>query len=296
MTLMKVCLTPWRMAVVLAFSALLLGIPAAVASSAATSIGYVALGNLSASPSPVDVYLYSAGDSTAQLVEDSVAYGTILPYQQVNAGNYTVKMRTAGSSPTSTPAWSVSLTVKPDGAYIVAPLRTTSTAGALEVIDTDLTAPKGEAFLQVIQADLDQPKVTFHCSCGGPGAKGDIVTDAAPGSVSKQAGIPPGPWIMTATGTTANVSRSVPLTAGQVHTEIVIKSSTGGIQIEDLLDAAAPGTAPTGGVSTGLGGTASHGPGSPLPWLAVIGAGVLIALAGGLRLSAGRLRRLTARG
>jgi LPXTG-motif cell wall-anchored protein len=36
-----------------------------------------------------------------------------------------------------------------------------------------------------------------------------------------------------------------------------------------------------GGASTGFGGTASHGPGSPLPWLAVIGAGVLLVLTGG---------------
>ena len=32
------------------------------------------------------------------------------------------------------------------------------------------------------------------------------------------------------------------------------------------------------------GGTAPHGPGSPLPWLVVIGAGSLLALTGGLRL------------
>jgi Domain of unknown function (DUF4397) len=31
-------------------------------------------------------------------------------------------------------------------------------------------------------------------------------------------------------------------------------------------------------------GTAPHGPGSPLPWLVVIGAGSLLALTGGLRL------------
>ena len=34
-----------------------------------------------------------------------------------------------------------------------------------------------------------------------------------------------------------------------------------------------------GGVGTGFGGTAPHGPGSPLPWLAVIGAGAVLTLA-----------------
>src|SRR5580658_4962049 len=56
---------PWRPAVLLAFSALLVGIPAsASAAPAAPSSGFVALGNLSETPSPVDVYLYSSGDSS----------------------------------------------------------------------------------------------------------------------------------------------------------------------------------------------------------------------------------------
>ena len=46
-------------------------------------------------------------------------------------------------------------------------------------------------------------------------------------------------------------------------------------------------------MNTGFGGTAPHGPGSPIPWLAVIGAGVLLTLTGGVGLGRGRLRRLT---
>jgi hypothetical protein len=42
-------------------------------------------------------------------------------------------------------------------------------------------------------------------------------------------------------------------------------------------------------VSTGFGGTAPRGPGSPVPWIAAIAAGSLLALTGGLRL---RRRRL----
>jgi hypothetical protein len=51
---------------------------------------------------------------------------------------------------------------------------------------------------------------------------------------------------------------------------------------------------PIGGVATGFGGTAPHAPGSPLPWMAVIGAGALLTLTGGLRLRS-ETRRLTAR-
>ena len=61
-----------------------------------------------------------------------------------------------------------------------------------------------------------------------------------------------------------------------------------GLEVVNLEDASGSGKPPLGGVSTGFGGTAPHGPGSPLPWLAVIGAGSLLALSGGLRLRRNR--------
>jgi hypothetical protein len=275
---------PWRPAVLLALSALLVGIPAsASAAPAAANTGFVSLGNLSESPSPVDIYLYSSGNSSPQFVQHDVAYGTILPYQAVSAGGYSVKMRAAGSSASSNPVWSVSLTVKAGGAYTVVPLRSSAQQGQLKVIDNNLTTPKGKSFVRVIQAALNQQQVTFHCSCA-PGDPGNITTDAAPGTVSPQATIPPGTWTMSATGPSAKTSAPVTLTAGTVHTEIVIDAPGGGIQIVNLTDAAGAGQAPTGGVSTGFGGTAPHGAGSPLPWLVLIGGGALLVLAGGERL------------
>ena len=144
--------------------------------------------------------------------------------------------------------------------------------------------------MRVIQATLNQKKVTFYCSCAaGPGY---ITTDAAPGTVSPQTPIPPGTWTMTATGSSAKASLPVTLTAATVHTELVIDTTGGGIQIVNLTDAAGAGQAPTGGASTGFGGTAPHPAGSPLPWLAFIGAGALLTLTGGWRLRRNRLRRL----
>jgi hypothetical protein len=273
----------WRSAVLLAFSALLVGIPASAPASAATSTGWVSLGNLSETPSPVDVYLYSSGDSSPQLVEHDVAYGTLLPYQQVNAGGYSVKMRTAGSSASSNPVWSVSFTVQAGGAYTVVPLRTSAQQGQLKVIDNNLTTPQGKSFVRVIQADINQSQVTFHCSCAA-GAPGNITTDAAPGTVSSQAPIPSGTWTMSATSPTANASVPITLTAGTVHTAIVIAAPSGGIEIVNVLDAAGAGQPPSGGASTGFGGTAPHGASSPLPWLVLIGGGALLAAAGGWRL------------
>jgi serine/threonine protein kinase len=216
----------------------------------AASAGFVSLGNLSESPSPVDVYLYSSGDSSLQFVQHGVAYGTILPYRAVNAGDYSVKMRAAGSSASSNPVWSVSLTVKAGGTYTVVPLRASAHQGQLKVIDNNLTTPKGKSFVRVIQAAVNQQQVTFHCSCA-PGDPGNIATDAAPGTVSPQAPIPSGTWTMSATGPSAKTSLPVTLTAGTVHTEIVIDAPGGGIQIVNLVDAAGARQAPTGGASAG---------------------------------------------
>jgi hypothetical protein len=276
---------PWLSAIFLAFSAVLIAIPASA--SAASSTGFVGLGNLSSSPTPVDIYLYASGDSSPQVVDHAVAYGTILPYKSVDAGDYSVKMRTAGSSSSSNPVWSVNLTVKPGGTYTVVPLRTSAQQGDVKVIDNNLSTPAGKSFVRVIQADIDQQQVTFHCSCA-PGDPGNITTDAAPGSVSPQAPIPSGTWTMSATSGNTKATLPVTLAAGTVHTEIVISAPGGGIKIVNLTDAAGAGQAPTGGVSTGFGGTASHGTGSPLLWLALIGGGAVLLLTGGWSMRRGR--------
>ena len=58
----------------------------------------------------------------------------------------------------------------------------------------------------------------------------------------------------------------------------------------DLADAAGNSAVPTGGVATGFGGTAPHGPPSALPWLVLMAAGGVLAASAGLWLR--RLPRL----
>jgi Domain of unknown function (DUF4397) len=214
-----------------------------------------------------------------------VAYGTVSGYQAVNAGGYTVKMVAAGSSASSKPVFSASVTVQAGRSYTVAALSVTSSGGKLMVLNDSLTTPAGKSLVRVIQASLDQKVVKFYCSCGGY-----ITTNATPGSVGTYQPIPPGNWTMTATGPSAKASLPVTLTADTVHTEVVLDSSGGGIQVVNLLDAAGTGQPPVGGAATGFGGTAPRGPGSPLPWMALIGAGALLALAGGVRLRNGKHR------
>jgi hypothetical protein len=268
---------------VFALAALLFGVTATTSSSfAATSTGWIRLGNLSAKPAPVDMYVYPSGSSTPLIVQHGVDYGTVLAYESVNAGAYSVEIRTAGASATSKAAMTVSLTVQGGRSYTVVPLQANSSGGDLKVLDDELTTPAGKSLVRVIQASFNHKSVTFHCSCAA-GAPGNIVTNASPGTVSAYTPIPPGDWTMTASGSSATASLPVTLTASTVKTEVVVDGPSG-VSIVNLTDAEGTGQPPAGGVSTGFGGTAPQGAPSPLPWLAVIGAGALLSVGTGLRL------------
>jgi len=263
----------------LAASALLLGIPAAAtasASSATTGTGWIRLAHLSPNTPAVDVYLYSFGNSNAQIVLHHVAYGTVSPYEAVTAGDYSVAMRSAGAPASSPAVLSTSVTIKAGHAYTVAGMG--PKAGLrLQVMDDQLTTPSGKGLVRVIQASLKQQ--TVKVTCGGQ----TIVPKATFASVSSYQAIPPGTWTMAAIGSGSTAKEVVPVAAGTVHTLVVLDGANG-LEMVSLVDAAGAGQPPVGGVTTGFGGTAGHGPGSPVPWLALIGAGALATLAGGLGL------------
>ena len=220
---------------------------AASASSSAASTGWIRLGNLTTSP--VDAYVYSSGDPSPQIVLPDLTYGTVSSYQVANAGNYTIKMRSAGSSASSTPVYTASVTVQAGRSYTAAALTVATGGGQATVLDDSLTTPAGKSLVRVIQASLSQKAVKFYCSCGGY-----ITTNAAPGSISAYAPIPPGTWTMTATGHSAKGSLPVTLTTATVHTEIVLDTTGGGIQVVNLLDTAGPGAAKLIGTLSDVGG------------------------------------------
>jgi hypothetical protein len=273
-----------RITMLLAAAALLLGVPAAAvahASSATTGTGWIRLAHLSPNTPAVDVYLYSFGNSNAQIVLHHVAYGTVSPYEAVTAGDYSVAMRAAGTSATSQPVLSTSVTVEANHAYTVAGMGPESGL-RLQVMDDDLTTPSGKALVRVIQASLKQQ--TVKVTCDGK----TIVPKASFASVSSYQAITAGTWTMAAIGSSG--SESYTFAAGTDHTVVVLDGSNG-LDLVNLEDAAGAGKPPAGGVTTGFGGTAGHGPGSPLPWAALIGAGALLALTGGLRSRRRGLRR-----
>ncbi len=275
-----------KLLMLVAASALLLGIPAAAASaSSTTGKGWIRLAHLSPNTPAVDVYLYSFNDSDAMIVLHHVAYGTVSPYESVQAGDYSVAMRAAGASATSQPVLSTSVTIAKGRAYTVAGMGPESGL-RLQVMDDDLSTPSGQALVRVIQASLKQQVVKV--------AVGSTVLASSLkfAAVSPYQAVSPGAATVTLTAGGTNTTSSVTCAAGTVHTFVVLDSASG-LEVVNLEDASGSGKPPSGGVGTGFGGTAPHGPGSPLPWLAAIGAGSLLVLTGGLRLR--RNRQLTAR-
>jgi len=277
-----------RLLMLLAASGLLLGIPAAAtafASSATSGTGWIRLAHLSPNTPAVDVYLYSFDNSKAMIVLHHVAYGTVSPYESVQAGDYSVAMRAAGASATSQPVLSTSVTIAAGHAYTVAGMGPESGL-RLQVLDDKLTAAPGQAEVRVIQASLKQQevKVTLGSTVLAGSLKFGTVSDYQP--------VSPGTHTVTVSAGGTDANSSVTLPAGTVHTLVVLDGASG-LEVVSLEDASGSGKPPLGGVSTGFGGTAPHGPGSPVPWLVAIGAGSLLALTGGLRMR--RNRQLTVR-
>jgi hypothetical protein len=277
-----------RLLMLLAASALLLGIPAAAtayASSATASTGWIRLAHLSPNTPAVDVYLYSFGNSNAMIVLHHVAYGTVSPYESVQAGDYSVAMRGAGASATSQPVLSTSVTIAAGHSYTVAGMGPESGL-RLQVLDDELTTPPGQARVRVIQASLKQQVVSVTVGST------NLASGLKFASVSSYQTVSPGAATVTVTAGGASTKSGVSCAAGTVHTFVVLDGASG-LEVVNLEDASGSGQPPAGGVSTGLGGTAPHGPGSPVPWLVAIGAGCVLALTGGMRLR--RNRQLTAR-
>jgi Domain of unknown function (DUF4397) len=250
--------------------------PAAVQAPAGAGTGWIRLAHLSPNTPAVDVYLYSFGDGTAQLVLHHVGYGDVSPYEAVTVGDYSVAMRLAGAAPTTKPVLSTSVDVEAGNAYTVAGLGPES-ALRLQVLHDELTTAPGQALVRVIQASLKEHVVSV--SLGGQ----VLVSDLAFGTVSSYRSVSPGASTVHVSYSGTDASAIVSLAAGTVHTLVVLDGANG-VTIDNLLDAAGAGVMPSGGAATGLGGTAPRGPSSPLPWTLVILAGVLVALVGGLRL------------
>lgn len=262
--------------------------PAASAASASSGVGYLRLAHLSPNTPAVDVYLYSFRNPSARIVLHHVAYGTVSPYEQVPAGEYTVAMRGAGAGPTTKPVLSTSFNVTAGDAYTVAGMGPNNGL-RLQVIPDRLTAPKGRALVRVIQGSMHQERVTVRLNGK------DVTRRLAFSHVSTYVAVRPGTLRVRAAGATASCTRTVSLTAGSIHTLVVLDTSATALGVTDLMDAQGSQVDPVGGAQTGFGGTAAR-PGAPvLPWVAAAAGGLLAAVGGGLLVSRRRRPALHAR-
>jgi Domain of unknown function (DUF4397) len=254
--------------------------PAALASRAATAgsaaateqVGWIRLAHLSPNAPAVDVYLYSFGNSTAQIVLTHVSYGTVSPFEQVRAGEYTVAMRAAGAPASSKPILSTSVDIAAGHAYTVAGMG--PAAGLrLQVIPGRLRTPAGKALVRVIQASLQQDRVTVTAGAT------TLASNLKFATVSSYIAVKPGTLTVKAAGTSETTTASITLAAGTVHT-FVILDHPGALAIDNLLDAAGAKVAPAGSAQTGFGGTAARSGAALLPWVAAALAGLAAAATG----------------
>jgi Domain of unknown function (DUF4397) len=272
-----------RAALLLAASLLLLAaspVTAAAATAgsgtAAPGTGWIRLAHLSPNTPAVDVYLYSFGNPDARIVLHHVAYGDVSGYLAVPGGEYSVAMRAAGAPATSPPVLSSSTRVSAGAAYTVLAVGPQSDL-RLRIFHDDLTTPTGKALVRVVQASMKRPQVTV--SWGGK----TIASKLPFASVTSYQAVAPGTDTLAVTAGAGDTKSAVTLTSGSIHTLIVLDGPKG-LEIANLEDADGSSQLPAGGAQTGFGGTAPHGPGSPLPWLEVIAGGSVLALGGGLGL------------
>lgn len=277
---MKFRMRSWRAAVLLASLTSFFGISfAAVASAASADTGnggYVRLGNLSETLTPVDIYVVPSSGTT--VVEHNIGYGTVLSALDLPAGTYTVDFRTAGTPASSKPVASAVVSVQAGRFYTVAPIDVTGAGSQRRVVDLPDAAstPAGDASVQAIDAAVQAGPITFNCNYE-PGTDGNILTSAQSGKAATDS-VKAGSWTMTASGSKGTSSINASVAANTDRTEIIL-DTTSGVQILNLLDMVGDQAA-KGGVVTGYG--PPPGPGSPLPWFALIGAGTLLAAGGGL--------------
>src|SRR5215470_3841501 len=202
-------------------------VPAASAATAHhTNSGWIRLAHLSPNTPPVDVYLYSFGNSHAMIVLHHVAYGTVSPYEKVTAGEYTVAMRGVGASPTSQPVLSTSVPITAGNAYTVAGMGPAKGL-RLQVIPDRLTTPPGKSLVRVIQASLHYQKITVDANHRTLAKNIDFA------HVTSYVSTPPGSFDVHFAGMGAKGSSNISLAAGTIHTLVVLDSKNG-LQIANL--------------------------------------------------------------
>jgi Domain of unknown function (DUF4397) len=243
--------------VLLAVSALLLTSAgsAHAASSSAAGSAWLRAAHLSPDTGPVDVWLTPfGGTATGPATLSHVSYGNVSAYRSLPPGFYAVSMRTAGASAGSPALLTGQVQVAAGHAYSVLAVGATN-ALSLHVVADDLTLPRPQrARVRLIQASTVDPALDVSAVQGPMLAQG-----AAYGTVGAYAQVPQGRWTLRIAATDgAGISTSAPVdvSAGTVVSLFILNGASGTVRLEPVVDAAAAGSVPVGGVNTGGGGLA----------------------------------------
>ena len=250
--------------------------PAASAAPAAGPDGWIRIAHLSPQAPAMDMYLYPFGNPGRPLVLKDVAYGAVSAYMAVSPGQYTVAMRGFGAPASSKPALTTSFRVTAGAAYTLAALGP-DPGLRTEVLKDQMTAPAGKAVVRVLQASLQQHRVTVSY---GPDV---LARQLAFGDATSYRAVSPGARTVRFTAPGQHAAMPVTLSADSVHTIVVLDDSSG-LKVDAVTDAAGSRVMPKGAISAGFGGTAPRPPASPAPWLVMIAAGALLTAAGLARL------------
>jgi len=252
--------------------------PSAATPSAATpGTGWIRWGNWSPSAPDFDIYLTSFGGSSGPTVIKHVRYGRISAFTTIPTGQYTIAMRKGGAAATAPPMLSASVHVAAGTAYTIVSMGAPSHLGVQVLTETMRSAP-GRALVRVVQESVDQHSVTV--TDGSHALSGPLQLGSYTGFLA----VSPGRQAIQATGYSETTTKRVSLQPDTIHT-LVVLDKPGGLAISSIQDAVGSRVMPAGGAETGFGGTAPRSS-SPMPWLAVIAGGVLLAA-----VSLNRLRR-----
>ena len=242
---------------------------AAAQEPAATPPAYLRLAHLSPDTPTVDVYVNSAADPARSFVVQGVGYGAVSDYKPLPPDSYVISMRAAGAPASSPPVISASVDARPGAAYTVAGTGRSANLGLSVLNDKLDSPPAGKASVRVINAALSTPAADVGPVNGPAWAQGVKF-----GTETNYVDCPLGNWNLKVTA--GDVAKTLPLKLEQNSSYTVLLVDKGnGLQPQIKRDSTGAGTVPTGGVNTGLGGTAG-----PSPLLLAGGAGAALLVAG----------------
>jgi Domain of unknown function (DUF4397) len=265
-----------RAAAALVPLSLALALLGAAPSAAAQGTGWIRWGNWSPSAPDFDIYLNSFGGSGGPTVIRHVRYGHVSAYMTLPTGQYTIAMRDAGAAATTPPTLSASVQVTAGTAYTIVSMGPASHLGVQVLKETMMSSP-GKALVRVVQESVQQHRVTV--TDGSRKLGGPLLL----GSYTRFLQVSPGWQAIHAVGISTDTTTQVFLPANTIHTLVVLDKPDrqGGLRIHTLQDAVGSKTMPAGGAATGFGGTAPVPAPSPVPWGAVVAAGLLCCAAAG---------------